>query len=519
MGEGAAVALRPDGPMVTETALIDDTAPAKAQPGAWKRALIEFAALAVLIIVAFDGAAETMASQWLTSSSYHHGLVVAPIAVWLIVRRGDWNLVDPQRDLRGAILFLLAAAIFLFGRASSLSIVTHAAFVLALVGAVVTIFGGALARRWSFALAFLLFMIPVGAEAAPLLQQWTSIVAAALLNSVGIDTLRDGFMLTTAAGRFEVAESCAGLRFLTASAMIASLLISLAFRRGASKAAFLAAAVGAALLANWLRVFLVVAIATLSERRIGVGLDHVAFGWAIFVALMAGLILFARRFKTLSAVRAPKQGAPGAATFAMPAAVAALAATALYDAAVLSRNASQLTQAAPTLMAAGFERIGAGQWRAHAPFADALTSTRMRSAAVEVTVAHAYFIAERDGAEIASADVRAADGESWRRTSVRRETFNVAGVRKTLTAETIENASGERYEVARIYWLGDRFYANPLALKRDIALDRLIGGRTPGGAVFVAAPTGAEGAPKFAIEAYLEALAPVENSRLAEPRN
>ena len=513
MGEGAAVALRPDGPMVTETALIDDTAPPKAQPGAWKRALIEFAALAVLIIVAFDGAAETMASQWLTSSSYHHGLVVAPIAVWLIVRRGDWNLVDPQRDLRGAILFLLAAAIFLFGRASSLSIVTHAAFVLALVGAVVTIFGGALARRWSFALAFLIFMIPAGAEAAPLLQQWTSFVAALLLNAAGVETLRDGFMLTTAAGRFEVAESCAGLRFLTASAMIASLLISLAFRRGASKAAFLAAAVGAAFLANWLRVFLVVAIATLSERRIGVGLDHVAFGWAIFVALMAGLILFARRYAFAAALRAPTPRGSSASAWALPAAIATLAFTVAYDAIVISRAATIAAPPAPTPIASGFDAVGADEWHVHAPFADALMSMRQRGPVGEVIVSHAFFVAERDGAEIAGADVRAADGEKWRRIAIRREAFNVAGAQKTVTVETIEDAAGEKLDVTHIYWIGARFHSNASAFKFDAGLHRLAGSATAGGAVFIAAKASADGALSPAIAAYLKALKPVADWR------
>ena len=264
--------------------------------GAWMRALVEFAVLTVLISIAFADGLASMTTIWLTSSAYHHGIVATPIALWLILRQRDWRNAEPRRDWRGGAVIALAALLCAVGRSASLSIVEHVAFALSIIGAVIFAFGCALSMRWRFALAFLFFMVPFGEEANPVLQNAAAAVVTAMLNASGLETARDGLILSTAIGRFEIAPSCSGLRFLLASAMISTVLVSLAFRTIRARASFIAAALVAALLANWLRAYAIIALATLSERRFGVGPEHVALGWTFYGALMLGLILFARRF-------------------------------------------------------------------------------------------------------------------------------------------------------------------------------------------------------------------------------
>lgn len=261
----------------------------------WPRAAIAFALLSSGLVLLFGDAAFSMASIWLGSSVYHHGALAAPISLWLIALRKDWRHCAPSADWLGVFIIFIAGALLLAARAGGVSFIGHFALVLSLIGAVIAVFGRRLARRWAFALGFLFFMVPFGEEATPLLQHWASTAVAALLNLSGVETLRDGVILTTNAGRFEMAPSCAGLRFLLAAAMISALVSHLAFSGLQKRAAFVIAALTAAIAANWLRAYVIIFAATASDRRFGIGPEHVALGWAFYSVLIIALIALARR--------------------------------------------------------------------------------------------------------------------------------------------------------------------------------------------------------------------------------
>lgn len=268
---------------------------ARAQSAEWLRAAIVFALLSATLGALFSDAALSMASIWFGSSAYHHCAIAAPISLFLILRRRDWRFSAPSADWLGAPFIAFAGALLLTSRASGVSIIGHVALVVALIGAVVAIFGRNLSQRWAFPLGFLFFMVPFGEEAIPLLQQTASAAVAAMLDLTGVETLRDGFILTTGAGSFEMARSCAGLRFLLAAAMISALVSHLAFSTLKKRAAFIAAALALAIAANWLRAYAIILAATASDRRFGIGPEHVALGWAFYSVLIIALIALARR--------------------------------------------------------------------------------------------------------------------------------------------------------------------------------------------------------------------------------
>lgn len=257
---------------------------------------LAFAAGATALLAILAPEAADMTRQWTYSSSYHHGWLAAPIALWLVLDARDWRGVPLRFD--GAGLFIVAAALAmaLFGRAIEAAIVGHLSIVAGIAGAAVTTLGRAFVRRSAFAFGFLLFMVPFGESLVPALQSVAAAVVAGLLNLSGIETARDGVLLMTAAGRFEMAQSCAGLRFLLAGAMIASLAAHLAFRDRRRQALFVAAALMLALAANWLRAYAIVLAATITNLRIGTGPEHVAFGWILYLCVILALLAAARSF-------------------------------------------------------------------------------------------------------------------------------------------------------------------------------------------------------------------------------
>jgi EpsI family protein len=453
-----------------------------------------------------------MARIWFSSSLYHHGAAVAPIAFWLA--RRDGLAADPRADAHGLLIIALALIVLLVARAGSIAILGHIAVVTAIIGAVIASFGLVNARRWGFALAFLYFMVPFGDGLTPALQEAASFVVTSMLNAAGVETTRSGFMLTTSVGRFEMAESCAGLRFLLASAMISALTAQLAFRSLGRKAAFIAAALAAALIANWLRAFIVVALATFTDRKLGVGLDHVALGWFLYAALIAGLICYARRVADADGVAtAPYISLEAQGGFTpVFAGVAALVAAALLHAQfVLNRPAIDV--ASPPLAAIHVEgwRIAptVGDWQAHAPQADEILTARYQHNGKSVDLTVAIFSHDRPGGEIAGYELRAADGEKWRRIAAGKASMRIAGAPHDVAMETLEDRYGERISVATVYRVGDRLFVTPTSAKLAIIADKLVGADTDGGALFVAAPLGAE----TDIAAFFAAMEPVADWR------
>jgi exosortase A len=260
-----------------------------------RRHAAAFAALAVVLLAVLAPEAADMVRQWTWSSSYHHGWLAAPIALFLVLEARDWRAVPFRFDAGGAAILIAALALTLAGRAIEAAIVGHASVVAGFVGAAVMTLGRAFVRRSAFAFSFLIFMIPFGESLIPPLQAAAAGAVASLLNFSGVETHREGVLLTTGAGRFELAESCAGLRYLLAAAMIAALAAHLAFRGWRRKALFVAAAIALAIAANWLRAYVIVLAATLSDMAIGTGPEHVAFGWFFYIGLTLALLAIARR--------------------------------------------------------------------------------------------------------------------------------------------------------------------------------------------------------------------------------
>jgi len=234
-----------------------------------------------------------MARQWATSSSYHHGVLIAPAAIFLMRRRGTKTPVSPS----WTALIPLGAAAFLWtiGRALSANILEQLAFVTLVIAGFAAGFGWRRAREAAFPLAFLYFMVPFGTSFTPLMQEIAASATMGLLKAIGVGASIDGLVITTAGGRFRIAESCAGLNFLLAALMISSAFGYMSFVGWKKRAAFIALAAMLALIANIARIMMVISIATASGGEIKIAADHLLFGWGFYALLVVGLILMGRR--------------------------------------------------------------------------------------------------------------------------------------------------------------------------------------------------------------------------------
>jgi exosortase A len=263
----------------------------------WRKPLatLVIALLAILLLFARDVA--DMAALWWNISTYQHCLYVLPITAWLIwLRRDEVVQTAPAGWTPGLALVFGASVLWLLGEAGGVSIVRHAALVLIIQATVVTVLGPAVARAILFPLFYLVFLVPFGDEFTGPMQTLTAKMTMGLLHLTGVPATIDGVFITTRAGWFEVAEACAGVKFLVAMVAYGALAANLCFRSLRRRVLFMAAAIVVPVLANGVRAWATIFAAESVGVKAATGFDHIVYGWVFFAVVMIAIMAAAWPF-------------------------------------------------------------------------------------------------------------------------------------------------------------------------------------------------------------------------------
>ena len=93
----------------------------------------------------------------------------------------------------------------------------------------------------------------------------------------------EGIFITTPTGYFEVAEACAGVKFLIAMAAFGALVANVCFRSWPRRIAFMAVAMLVPILANGVRAWGTIYIAhRTGSTDFAASFDHVVYGGIFF---------------------------------------------------------------------------------------------------------------------------------------------------------------------------------------------------------------------------------------------
>ena len=115
----------------------------------------------------------------------------------------------------------------------------------------------------------------------------------ALLALTGVPAHLEGIFITTPTGYFEVAEACAGVKFLIAMVAFGALVANVCFRSWPRRLAFIAAAIVVPILANGVRAWGTIYIAHLHRASSSPPASTMSSTAGIFFAIVIALILAA----------------------------------------------------------------------------------------------------------------------------------------------------------------------------------------------------------------------------------
>lgn len=247
----------------------------------------------VLVLVLYRDATMYLAGEWARyeDGPYGHGFLVLAVALYLVYLRRGRILVRQPCPCAGALL-LVAFCVLAWLVAALADVVLLQAIVLwpLTVSLLWALAGRHVTRELLFPVMFMVFALPVWSPLLPLLRDITAGGAFYLVRLFGITAYLEGYEVRLPAGVLSIEAACSGLNYLLAALTLGVFYAWLNYRALRPRLLVVAIAAGAALLANILRVFVIVYLAYITNMQHPFVADHVMLGWYLFGALVLVLL-------------------------------------------------------------------------------------------------------------------------------------------------------------------------------------------------------------------------------------
>jgi exosortase len=273
-------------------------------------AALPAAAALVAFVVLFLQPARSLALDWWNNPDAGHGLLLAPLALWLAWRRGLAPERKGQMVLGSAVLLGAVLLRYLSGLAAEIFTMRFS-ILLALCGLVIFAWGWRQLLRWWLPTSLLFLSIPwpaliTNALALPL-QFQASQMGAALLESRHIPVQLAGNVIRLPGHQLFVTEACSGLRSLTALLSLGVLVGGLWLRFPVTRLLVLLITIPVAIVINAIRVFLTGFLVFFVDPKLGEGFMHVTEGWLLFIVAFGILALVAWGASRLESLIKPER--------------------------------------------------------------------------------------------------------------------------------------------------------------------------------------------------------------------
>ena len=260
---------------------------------------IAVAGALLLVVLAFQPAVEALVRRWLLfDQAYSHGLFVFAASLFL-VGRVLWRRRFPiTPSVSGLILAGVTAFCITLAAVVNIQILQHMGIVFLWWAGVAALLGWRAALHFVIPIGFVYFAVPFWDYLTPLLVGMAVVVNDFLLGFRGIHFQVEGaYIHLLDIGTFEVDDSCSGQRYLVVALTLATLFSALNFVRVREWVLLHAAAIGLALLVNWIRIFVIILMGYETQMQTSLVDDHEFFGWVLFAAALVPFFYLANRLE------------------------------------------------------------------------------------------------------------------------------------------------------------------------------------------------------------------------------
>jgi EpsI family protein len=225
-------------------------------------------------------------------------LIVGISAYLFYQQREQFNGLASGASIPGLVLLIAIVTIWMIAVLASVQAIQFVILPLILWLMVLSVLGWRSAWMVVLPVAYLYLAIPIW-ESGNFVLQWMTVRAVEFALWVfQVPAYIEGNVVSLPAGSFSVDGGCSGLHYFIISIALSVLYGALYLRSAGNRLLLIALGVGAALLTNWLRVFIVVYAGHLTDmQHYLVTHNHYYFGWVLFVIALVPYLLFARRLE------------------------------------------------------------------------------------------------------------------------------------------------------------------------------------------------------------------------------
>lgn len=425
-------------------------------------ALIGLASLVLGFVFAHDVAGAV--HVWTASTAYNHCFLILPLVGFLLwERRSVIASASPAPVFWPLAVMPLISAVWLLAAILDVNEGRQLALVAMFEIVFLVTLGPRVFRLLLAPLLFLFFLVPTGAFLVPWLQTVTAKIVVAGLHTLQIPVFSDGYMIQIPEGNFEIAEACAGLRFLIASTVFGCFFAVVMYRSWLRRAAFIILSLSVPIGANGLRALGILWLAHLEGSATAVEADHIIYGWLFFSLVILLLIAIGMTFVDKGetyrrpAVRLSSGASPWRFALAVPLAVLLAVAGPGYADRLDSRSsATPLPPAGSPSVAPPWRAVAnsGADWRPVVHGADRQFLQSFAAPGSDIVVRYvALYRLRAVGNALTNSDNRIADDHAWR--VAERAPVEMLLDGRTVAATGTQIVSGPRRRLVWSFYLVD----------------------------------------------------------------
>jgi exosortase len=256
-------------------------------------ALAVWGGVLLAVAVAYRDVWPWLLAEWRDNPYYSHGPLVPLLALFLIWR-GRNALASRRPSNWGYVLIALGVALLVAGLWWSAYWLAGFSLPVVIMGIVIALLGLEVFRRWAFPLLFLLLMVPLPFDVwvAQWLETPTASASTFLVQLIGIPAENKGSLITLPNSVFAVGGVCAGLRSSIALFTLALFVVMVGTPGGVrNKVALLALVIPLALVANTIRIAVLLVVANAWGTGAAMNYYHDYSSYVFFALALALLFL------------------------------------------------------------------------------------------------------------------------------------------------------------------------------------------------------------------------------------
>ena len=259
----------------------------------WRIALTGLSISVLLLLFICRETLLHLISLWndLEHNEYGHGYLILAISGFLILRdRKALSALTPCPSYPALLAILVASLLWMSVTLVSVLDLQPFSLLLLILAVVWAILGNQVTSKLLFPILFISFALPIWFPLSPIMQGLSADAVFLLIRSLGVPAFLDNHDIVLPSGALTIAAGCNGMRYLIPGMALGVLYGHLNYTSFRAKLIVFLVSASASILANILRIFIVVYLAYKTDMQHPFIKDHLALGWYLFGAMEITLL-------------------------------------------------------------------------------------------------------------------------------------------------------------------------------------------------------------------------------------